>query len=197
MSVFLTAILIQTMYYAVVLFLSIGLVSLLLKSFFWKYVRVRLSFGRLLMLKIRTPVRDFFRVGSYEDGFIVFKHKQAGQKKDLRVSVEDNKPFYKCLSVNWVDISSDGQVCKADYSTASGFDLEKYSNLYTRTLMRPSIGSNYEKVVVALLVILCIGVLVALYLGYSNYTLGKTLGAQIAQYAATAKATIVGSTTNI
>jgi len=150
----------QALLYGIVAVISIGISSLLLKGFFWKYVKVRTSFGRLFLIKIRTPLRDFFAVGRLRDNFLIFKL----DKEERRIAINpEDKIFYRSLSVTWVDIDEDkGAICKTDYSTVTGFDAVKYNNLYVRALTQPQISSNKDKLfivaVIIIVVIICIGI---------------------------------------
>lgn len=197
MSMF-SEVLIQAGYYGVVLVLAIGFVGLILKGFFWKYVKVRLSFGRLVLVKVRSKLQDSFLSGWVEDGFLVFKNK----KDEFRLSLKDKQPIYRSLSVNWIDVDEEkNAICNADYSTVEGYDAKKYNDLYTRALMRPSIGFGKEKLIIVLIIICVIASLGALYMGYRNSealtTLLPQITAQVNNLIEVAKGTITGSATNI
>ena len=183
------AIMLQTFYYAVAMLFGIIILAFLQKGFFWKYVKVRLSFGRLILVKIRSTIRDYFSVGEMEEGFIVFKIKK--EKYRISISPED-KPFYRCLAANWIDISEENWgICKTNYATVSGFDPKKYSDLLTRALMRPSVTSNQEKIILVLLIFTMVLVIAAIYMGYKN---GQSLDALkgVPDLIRGVKATVIG-----
>jgi len=155
----------QTIYYAIVMALSIGAASMILKGFFWKYVKVRLSFGKYILVKVRSPLRDYFSIGRVEDSFLVFKRR----KNDIRILITDNI-FYRSLAVTWVDVDEEiNAACTVDYKGVTGYDAEKYDDLLTRALMKPAIKSNFEKIVIGMLLLIGVLALASVYLSYIGY----------------------------
>lgn len=164
---------IQTFYYAIVMVLSITIAGMLLKGFFMKYVKVRLSFGKYILVKVRSALRDYYCVGWVEENYIVYKRKRNKTTNNIRILIPPGeKIFYRSLSVTWVDVEEElNAACSIDYTSVTGYDAEKYDDLLTRALMKPAIKSNFEKVVVAILVgtlILCGAAAYLSYLGYNN-----------------------------
>ena len=162
-------IMLQSMYYGIVMILTIVLLGLFQRGFFWNYFKVRTSFGRLIMVKVRSPLRDYFMRGWVEDGFVMYEKKNGFMDKStVRIKIEPgSNVFYKCMSVLWVDVDDDKHaLCKCDYSAITGHDPVKIDNIIKRALMRPSINSGYEKIMIFLMVIIVIGVLVSAYFGY-------------------------------
>lgn len=189
---------IQTMYYGVVLVLAVGVVGFMQKGFFWKYLRVRLSFGKFVLVKVRGKLVDSFSVGWVEDGFLVYKDN----KKDVRLSLEDKNAVYRSLSISWIDVDQGkNAVMGSDYSAAEGFDAKKYNDLYIRALMQPEIGFGKEKLIIVLVIITAVAAAGALYMSYNNAEILRTLGPQISdqvsRLAEIAKGTVVGSSTTI
>jgi len=193
MSVFID-LLIQAGYYSVVLFLSVLLISFMLRGFFWPYMKVRISFGRKVMVKIRSKLTDYYTIGRIEDSFLVYENpnkKSKSQSDEIRIAIPSERNcFYRTLAVNWIDIDEETYgVCTVNYNAVSGFDAVKYSDLLTRALMRPAENPMMEKIILTLLLVVVAGVLVTVFLGYSNYQAIKTLQ--------TISATVTGSATLI
>jgi hypothetical protein len=193
MSVFLD-LMIQAAYYGVVLILGVFVVSFFLKGFFWKYVKVRLSFGRKVLVKIRSQLTDYYAIGRIEDSFLVYENpnkKSESQSDEIRVSLPPQKNcFYRSLAINCIDIDEETfGICTVNYGAVTGFDAVKYSDLLTRALMRPAENTKVEKIILLLLAIILVGVLASIFLGYSNYSSIKTMQ--------TITATITGSPTLI
>lgn len=192
-------ILIQAGAYAIVLVMAISFSGLLLKGFFWKYIKVRLSFGRLVLIKVRGKLTDFFAVGKVEEGHLIFK---IGKNKK-RISLKDKNSVYRSLSVNWIDLDEEkNSICNADYSTSEGFDAKKFEDLYERALFQPQIGlGGKEKIIIFLVVVAIVAAGGALYMSYSNAEILQTLGPQITEQvsrlAQAAQGTVVGSSSTI
>lgn len=157
----------QMIYYLVVMVLGWFFVGFIQRGFFLRYVRVKLSFGRLIMVKIRALNRDYFRIGKTEEGFLVFK----GTDGHRRISIKDRDVFYRVMGTIWVDVDDEkGALVKPNFSTVTGFDAEKYDNLYKRTLYKPAIADNKDKIIFGALVILLIVTALAVVLAYKNST---------------------------
>ena len=162
-------ILIQAAYYFVVLVLGLLIVAIVQKGFFVPYIKVRLSFGKFLLCKIRAVNRDYFRVGRIEEGFLVYQ----GVSGIKRISIEDSSVFYRSIAVVWIDIDDEkNAICKPDYSAIPGFDAIKYDNLYKRALTRPSVNDNREKIIIGML---GLGLLFLVVLGFLVYKNGYSL----------------------
>lgn len=163
-------ILIQTLSYMVVLVISILIVSFLLRGFFWKFVKVRLSFGRLVLIKIRSVNRDHYSVGNVHENFLIFKVGNSHK----RISIPDQSVFYRSLGIAWVDVDdSKNALVKTDFSSVEGFDAVKYNNLYLRALYKPQIVGNQEKIII--ISIIAVGLIVAITL-YLVYNMNNNIG---------------------
>jgi len=173
-------ILLQALYYGLWGGLCIFFVGAFQRGFFSNYFKVRTSFGKLVMVKVRSPLRDYFARGHVEEGFLIYKIKRGWRDFDtIRLNIPDDiNPFYKCMSVAWVDVDDDRHaICRADYSTVSGYDAVKNGQLHTRALMKPTIASGQEKIMMILIIVAILIGLGALYMSYSSYK-GVTVLAQ-------------------
>lgn len=154
-------ILVQAGYYALVAFGTLFFCSAFMRGFFTTYFKVRTSFGKYVIVKVRSPLRDYFKKGWVEEGFLMYEVKRSWKEKDvIRLNIpQKSSPFYKCMAVTWVDVDDEKHaICQTDYSTVEGYDAIKNNNLHQRALMRPSITSGYEKIMMFCLVILIIAV---------------------------------------
>lgn len=176
-------IMLQAAYYGVAMIMVLGFVGVIQKGFFWKYLKVRLSFGKKVIIKLRTPLIDRFAVGWVEDGQLVYKQKKTDKRKKItnRVSLAgETNFFYRCLAVNWIDVDEEkGSPCKTDYSAVTGHDLEKESNVAARALTRPAETSNQEKIMMLALIGIAIGIVVVGYLAYTNSALLQSINGNI------------------
>lgn len=158
-------ILIQTAYYFVVMLLTFFIVGLIQKGFFIPFLRVKISFGKFVLVKIKAINRDYYRVGRIEEGFLLYK-SDGGMK---RLSIPDSSYFYPSVGVRWIDVEEEkNAVMKPDYSTISGFDAIKYNNLYTRALTSPGLNDNKEKIMIACFIAILIGFAILGFLIYKN-----------------------------
>lgn len=168
---------VQAFYYGIVLIGTLALTGVFQRGFFWKYARVRLSFGKYLMIRIRTPLRVYYAVGEVVEGFLVYKLR----KETVRYSLNnDDKVFYRSMAVTWVDIDEEKHaLIKTDYSAVTGFDAQKFESLNVRALMKPAEKSLKEKLILFLLVLVVVGVIVAIVIGLRNANAINNLAAAI------------------
>lgn len=157
---------IQAFYYAIVMVLMTFCIAFLQKGFFWKYVKVRMSFGKLVLVKVRAINRDYYATGTIEEEFLIYQFN----KNTKRIKIEDNKAFYRCLAVSCIDVDERKNcVITVDYSSTNGFDAIKYNDLYLRALYKPSIIDKKEKIMQILLIGIGLGVLIIAFLTWQNY----------------------------
>jgi len=140
-------------------------------------------------------LRDYFKKGWVEEGFLVYEVKRSWREKDIiRLNIPPNsKVFYKCLSVQWVDVDDEKHaICQTDYSTVTGYDAIKNNNLHQRALMRPSITNGYEKIMLFLLAILILAVIIDCFIGWGVYKQMVMLKSQIPGIIQSMRGTVVG-----
>lgn len=181
------AILIQAGAYGAVILVTILGMATMFRGYFWKYIKVRTSFGKYLMVKIRSTMRDYFAIGWVEDGFLCYK---AEDKSVIRIAINTkDRIIYRCSGVNWVDVDDERHaICRVDYSAVSGFDSKKFSDLLTRALMRPSITSGQEKIILFASLGALIAAAAAAYLAYLAYGNTQTILKVLPTIQAAAKA---------
>ena len=163
-------ILIQASYYGVSMFIGIFLLSILQKGFFKEFLKVKASFGKLILVKVTAVNRDYFRVGSVEDGFLLFK--TANKKNEKRLSIPNQNVFYRCLGCAWVDVDEEKNAFtireRTDFRAIDGYDAERNNNLFKRCLYRPSLEDKKNKIVMALLIMIMVLVIIVGFLVYKN-----------------------------
>ena len=154
-------ILLQTIYYAVVMMMSLVFVDLLTQGFFHKYVKVFGSLGRQCFIKVRQTTYDGITIGKEDEGFLIFKYHGKGYRMPIP---NDKKVFYRFLFVSWIDV--DGEkwaITQADYSAVSSSDPSKVENLMNRILTLPEDDDiNQTKTLIIVAVILGILIITAL-----------------------------------
>lgn len=175
-----SGLLVQIACYGGLMFLTIFGIAFFLKGFFFEYFKVRTSFGRYILVKIRTPIRDYYKVGWVEENFLCYKDKDF----IIRIAINTNdKIFYRSLGVMWVDIDEEkNAICKTDYSTVTGFDAKKHSDLLTRALMRPAITSNQEKIILVCVILAVVISIAGVYFAYKASANSSTILVNLPAY---------------
>lgn len=139
-----------TLFLLPVLFIS----SFLLRGFFWKFLKVKSSQGRLTLLRVYTLTRDYFAVGAINDDAVRWKDNK-GQWRTTPITSKGL--IYQAWGINCLD-TDEATNCffKRDGTGVSSNDSEKNDSLIQRALHKPS----QEKTI--LIVILVIGILTLL-----------------------------------
>lgn len=166
-----SSVLIQALYYGLWGAFCIFAVGAIQRGFFLTYLRVRTSFGKFVMVKIRGSLRDYFAKGWVEEGFLVYKIKKGFRDYvTIRINIpKDENPFYRCMSVAWVDVDDEKHaICKPNYSVVDGFDAESNDHLHRRAIMKPAESSNYEKFMLIGLFIVGVIAIAAAYFAFKS-----------------------------
>jgi len=168
MNEFQLAIISQTVAYITVLLIAFVILGFLLKGFLGPFLRVKKSFGKLILVRQKGVMRDSFRVGEIVDGMLDFKVKTG--HKLIPISEDSRKAVYRAWNINCVDIDEEKNcILMPNYSMATGYDAEKYSDLYVRALYKPAILDNKEKILLVMLIIviiICVGGIIFNYRVY-------------------------------
>jgi len=158
----------QAIYYGVVLILAIFIVSFMQKGFFWKFIRVKLSFGSRILVEKRSIPNYTYRVGFTEGGFLKFKDKKEGRSFVNRIALPEGKNvFYKSMGCWRVDIDPDKN-CLLEPSLVGiqSYDPQRFDELMAAAIEAKE--PSKEKIILISLVILGILVGVSLYFLYNN-----------------------------
>lgn len=140
-------------------------ISFFQAGFFGKWFKARSSRGRLVLVKIRGKLRDYFDTGEIQGEFLVWGKKEHTK----RLLLPENSVYRSWgLAVVDIDEASNG-VCSVSYKPISGFDAEKHEGLYIRALYRPSLDeemSKFEKIMIILVIVSIIASVAAIFLQF-------------------------------
>lgn len=177
----------------VLMLLLVFAISFLFRGFFFKYLKVKASFGKLVLVKMRSTLRDYFAVGKVEEGMLIFKFNE--DVKSIPVDMKTN-PFYRCLGVSWVDLEEEtNAICKTDYSGVPGWDPIKINNLLVRALTRPTVNSGKENLMIILVGLAIIGIIVVIVLSVKNGNALQGIASSMSNFISSAKGTILAQQT--
>jgi len=154
-------IILQIISNVIILILSFVIVAFFQKGFFWQYARVKLSFGSLVLVKVKEINRDLYRVGKIVENDLLYKL----EKDNRRLTLDKSKPqIYRSIGVNMIDVDAEKNTIlnPTDYSSQTGYDADKMENLYVRALTKPQITDNQERLILILsgLAVIMIGILI-------------------------------------
>lgn len=158
--------------YVAVFLLATMVFNFLMAGFLKTYMVVKGSRGAKVLVQVVTVSRNYYRTGYVEDGFLVYK---SATKHEKRLSIpQDVNVFYRSLNVTCVSVEEEKNIIilpNGKYTT--GFDAEKYNNLYLRTLYRPSILNPQQQLIFVLTIVNTI--LLVVTVGLIGFMIGKKI----------------------
>jgi hypothetical protein len=176
MDEFQRQVLMQALYYGLFGVLVALMFAFLLRGFIYPYIRVKASLGKLVLVKVRGTLRDYYKVGDVQDKAVTFK------KDDnvIRIPIQGEKnAFYRSLGVTWIDVNEENSsiIYRDITDFPAKFDAKFYDNLFVWALTRPNLMDK-KLVIIIILGCLCLVFAgAAAYLSFSNYSNGlETIG---------------------
>jgi len=137
-------------------------VGFIQNGFFWKFINVKLSAGKNILVKIKEIQRQYYRVGTIIEGDLVYKLT----KKDIkRINIpKNNTVIYKSLGIDFIDVDGiTNAINTVDYTGVSGFDSVKMNDLFVRALTKPKLDDTEKIIVLVLLGIILIAVGIVIF----------------------------------
>lgn len=179
----------QAIYYGLTMFLSVFIISFMQKGFFWKFMRVKLSMGKLILVEIREIPNYNYRIGFTEGGFLKFRDKREGRgflnriplpnksKVDIKeIELPKNmNVFYKSMGCWRIDVDPETNcILQPDLKGVQSYDPLKFDELMTAAIEAKEVSK--EKLILVGLVVIAIGVGVALFFMFKqSETIGQVI----------------------
>lgn len=155
--------------YTVWIALIFGAMNALTLGFLGTYLKVRVSLGRKVLVKINGMTHYYYRTGVIKDGFLSYASRKG---EDKLISI-DGKSVGRSMAINFVGVDEEtNAVIKPDLSVVSGFDAVKISNYIKRALQAPRLESNNDRYMLILLVVILFAVV---GLGFMVFQQGEIL----------------------
>lgn len=152
--------------YIGVLIIAFLIVAIILKGFIGAFMKVKGSRGGKVLVKIRSIMYEYYRPGTIEEGFLVYRDRNKNNK---RISIPSNSCIYRSLGVNCVDVSEElNCIVDINYNAVEGFDADRYNSLYLRALYRPTILDQKQQIILFLLIAIIILIIISVFMNYQN-----------------------------
>lgn len=158
--------------YIAVFLLATLVFNFLMAGFLRTYMLVKGSRGAKVLVQVVTVSRNYYKTGYIEDGFLVYK---SAKKHEKRLTIPQNiNVFYRSLNVTCISVDEElNTIILPNGKNITGFDAEKYNNLYLRTLYRPSILNPQQQLMFILTIINTLMLFVLI--GITAFFLGKKI----------------------
>lgn len=157
--------------YVLVLVIGFVLIQWLSGGFFTKFLKVKASRGKLVLVNVRSKLIHYFVAGKIEGEFLVYQDRESRankQKEPKRLAIKENNVFYRAYGVSCINVDeSTNNIIAPNMSVVPGFDSLKFSNLLTRALFKPSLDEDdtTKKIVIGILIV-CILLILGLIVVY-------------------------------
>jgi len=150
--------------YIIVLFIGFFLIQFLSNGFFMKFIKIKASRGKKVLVEVRGRLQHYYVAGVPEGGWLIYRDNEAkreGRKSVKRLALpREFNPFYRKMNVNCVNVDEEkNSIMRPDNLRGiPGYDALKWSNLLKRALMSVKIKDD-SKVILAILIIVLLLVL--------------------------------------
>ena len=172
-----TDILVRMGLYLAIMIVVLFILNIYTHNFFFKYIKVRASRGKKILIRVVGQISDYPIVGEPVEGSLKFKDRTKADK----ILQLPQGAVSKFLGINWVMVNEElNAVYLPDLKGVSGFDAIRYNNLYLRALYKPPTLDNKQKLMFFGIIAIILGlVLVYIKLGdiSSSITALKTVSA--------------------
>lgn len=173
--------------YGIVMIFTFVLVNGLMQWFPIKYLLVKASRGKKILVRIHTKIQPYYRQGVIDkDGFLIFREKLFNKMTDKRIELPDGS-LKQELGIFIVDIDQQGRVAVRKSVTAHGqyefnglakeydvvvhnwgvvrgFDAEHINHFFIREAEKPNLEASRENIKLLLAILTLLGCIVAIFL---------------------------------
>lgn len=120
------------------------IVSFVQKGFFWKFFRVKTSFGKFTMIRLKEVNQWNYAIGQIIEGYLIFKTKDGVK----RINITDKKFLYRSLGCTWLDLDNptNALIEPSSNQATQTHDALKTDSLFKRCLYRPAEDDRTEKI---------------------------------------------------
>lgn len=150
--------------FMVVIGLVLFVVNTIQQGFFWKFLKVKFSKGRLVLVEVMGSTRSYFVTGEVSEGELVYKDSS---KLIKRAGVTNNN-FIRRWGVDsaYVDEEKNGIIdFRRGFMALEGYDSSKADRYVSRVLTMP-FADNLKLIIIVGLVVVLIAAGVGAYYAY-------------------------------
>lgn len=135
------------------------LINFVLGGLLAPFMKVKMSRGKKLLVRVLHPVQSYFVVGQLDEGFLIFKDRQ---KNDRRIMYTGGC-IDRAVGVYWIAVDDEKNclVSRLDGEGINGFDAVKYDELYKRALYKPNVMNELLLKIALIMIGVALIVLVA------------------------------------
>jgi len=145
-----------------VILLFFFVINFLTKGFVLKYLIVKASQGRKLLVEISSATDDYFAIGRWEDGFLKFKNRGKEEKAIEMNSSVFRQMITRIMGISKLNVDELGNTfLKKDFEAVKfEVDSGRLNTTLIRIKNRPVPKSKQEQLIIIMLGLLIIGIII-------------------------------------
>jgi hypothetical protein len=146
--------------YLAVILLFLIVTNFLTKGFLFKYLIVRASQGKKVLVRVWSVTDIYYVVGSWNEGFFIYKIRNKELKRIPIQDLEFKKYIHSEMAVFCINTDEEGTKfldSSLEATTFANIDPGRTESLFLRIKNRPTPKDKYQ-----LIIILGIGLLIAM-----------------------------------
>jgi len=142
--------------YLGVIIIGFALINFLTAGFLIKFIRVRASRGKLILIKVKSTTDQYYRTGMISERTLIYKAR--GQKENKRVSIPEGAGVYRAMNIWCMDCDEEtNEIILPSGKKVDTYDAEKYEQLIIRALYKPALMDKNEKIILIMLAVVILG----------------------------------------
>lgn len=148
------------------------IMNFLLGGFLGPFMKVKRSRGKMVLVRVHHPVSDYFRAGTIEENFLIYKTRKniAGETSTKRIPMIPGV-VSRAIGVFWTEVDEEKNCFfkRATGEAVGTYDPVRVDSYIVRALVRPGLfGDQTVKILLLLVIVLLIGLAVVGYLTFKN-----------------------------
>lgn len=156
-------------YYIIAMAIPVLILAGVMKGFLLPFLKVRLSFGKLIFVRLRAKNRDYFKAGWIEGGQLYYHNKKEGKKIKEKLTLPEGHCTYRFLNVDAIDVDEEtAAILMPSFAVEQGYNPIKIDNYLERIIKAPKEGDKLIITILILAIIAAVGACAAAYFGFTT-----------------------------
>jgi hypothetical protein len=149
--------------YIGVIAIGFALVNFLSGGFLIKFLKVRASRGKLIMIRVKSTPDSYYKTGQITERTL--RYTARGQKETKPIIIpKDITPIYRSMNVWCIDVDEEtNAIIMPDGKTVDTYDAEKYEQLIMRALYKPALMDKNEKIMLLMIGACILGLVIVFF----------------------------------
>jgi len=148
--------------YIAIILIGFALMNFLTGGFLIKFLRVKASNGKRVLVKVKGVTDHYYKTGKISEKALTYRAR--AQKEDKIITIPDGNVLYRSMKVWCIDVDEDtNQVILPSGELSDTYDAEKYDQLITRAMYKPSLMDKNEKIMLLMIGAVILGVVIIIF----------------------------------